>query len=102
MLKAWVNLRWRILAEEPWCRHCKRDGRRRIATEIDHIYPLNRMSLENMRANYLDESNLQPLCRECHLRKSADERSGRDVRPTPKDNDKWNALAKDIAEGLYA
>jgi 5-methylcytosine-specific restriction protein A len=57
---------YRLLADEPMCRQCKT----RVAMEIDHIRPLSEGGTE-------DESNLQPLCVECHSIKSADEASRR-------------------------
>lgn len=51
--------RERILSERPLCVHCEAQGRTSAATEVDHIVPLWQGGSE-------DDSNLQPLCAECH------------------------------------
>ena len=62
--RRWALLRLRIFARDSWrCVKCKRAGR----LECDHIVPLRRGGAE------YDESNLQSLCRPCHIRKSASE-----------------------------
>lgn len=60
--------RARILAEEPFCRHCLRSGREVIATVIDHIKPLAWGGSD-------ERANKQPLCGPCHDMKSKAERS---------------------------
>jgi 5-methylcytosine-specific restriction enzyme A len=72
-----ASLRWsgrklqewreRILAREPLCRHCNEVGRTTIATEVDHIVPLED------RGTY-EDSNAQPLCGDCHKAKTAKDR----------------------------
>ena len=58
--KAWYLLRARVLDAEPLCRMCA-PACLRPATDVDHIDndPTN---------NSMD--NLQPLCHECHSRKT--------------------------------
>lgn len=58
---AWQRLRRMVLADEPLCRHCAAADRITIATEVDHIVPLD--SAPHLR---LERSNLQPLCHPCH------------------------------------
>ena len=58
-----------VLAYEPLCRECKRMGRVTAAEEVDHIVP------RSEGGALYDMSNLQPLCRECHARKSSGEQS---------------------------
>ena len=53
-----------VLAEEPLCRECAKQGRTVPATEVDHIDG----NVWNM-----SRENLQPLCLECHSRKTARE-----------------------------
>ena len=60
----WRKLRRYILSMEPMCRHC----RRMVATELDHIIRKADGGTDNT-------SNLQPLCRECHERKTKLENS---------------------------
>lgn len=65
----WQRLRMLVLRREPLCRACTDAGRTTPATEVDHIAPLQR-SLDLAFV----ESNLQPLCRPCHMAKTAAER----------------------------
>jgi 5-methylcytosine-specific restriction enzyme A len=66
----------RILEHEPLCRTCKDEGRFTAATELDHVIPLFKGGLDH-------ESNLQPLCTDCHGKKSAAERGHRFKPKTP-------------------
>lgn len=59
--KAWRVLRARVLIGEPLCRMCKEQGRIVAATDVDHIN--NDPTDNRMEA-------LQPLCHECHSRKT--------------------------------
>lgn len=61
--RTWRRIRERVLAEEPFCRECGKAGVIRLAEEVDHIIPLRRGGTH-------DRSNLQPLCGECHKRKT--------------------------------
>lgn len=66
--RTWQRIRRRILANRPLCVACQSFGRATLATEVDHILPL--------RAGGTNEdSNLQPLCKSCHSRKTAAERT---------------------------
>lgn len=58
----WRRVRLAVLTREPICRDC--GG---LAHEVDHIRPLSQ------GGGRLDPRNLQPLCRECHARKTARE-----------------------------
>jgi len=51
-------LRARLFAAEPFCRLCKAQGRRRLATIRDHIVPLAEGGTD-------EPSNVQPLCAAC-------------------------------------
>lgn len=58
--KRWRMLSRRVLNEQPWCvLECGR-----LATEVDHILPVE----DGGQA--WDRANLQPLCHECHSRKT--------------------------------
>lgn len=59
----WRRLRKQILREEPLCRACKVE----LAVEVDHIVPVGEGGHEFAR------SNLQPLCYDCHARKTQSE-----------------------------
>lgn len=68
----WRRLRERILAAEPLCRFCCADGRVTAATDVDHIEPFN--GIHDPRR--LDPTNCRPLCRACHLSRTARQASG--------------------------
>lgn len=68
---AWLALRAQVLAEEPLCRTCMVSGIVTPATDVDHIV--------NAEGDYTDDNsreNLQPLCHECHSRKTRAEMNG--------------------------
>lgn len=58
---AWRKLRAQVLAEHPLCTLCQRQGLVVEATDVDHV---NNDPRDNRR------ENLQPLCHECHSRKT--------------------------------
>ncbi len=57
----WKTTRAALLRREPWCRIC----RRAPATQVDHI-----RRVEDGGAPW-DPANLQPVCGDCHKRKTA-------------------------------
>lgn len=59
---AWRKLRAQVLADQPLCDHCQRQGRLTPALEVDHI--------DNNPSNN-ERSNLVGLCRPCHSTKTA-------------------------------
>ena len=65
---AWQRLRASVLAGEPCCRQCIREGRTTVATDVDHADG-------NPGNNEYDPAtgagNLTPLCHSCHSRKTA-------------------------------
>lgn len=62
----WQKLRLRILAEEPLCRFCHEKGIVTAAQEVDHI---------DGDAHNNERDNLRPLCRPCHLRRTAEDQA---------------------------
>jgi 5-methylcytosine-specific restriction protein A len=70
---AWLRLRAWFLQqpEHVLCRICQRAGRVTVAKEVDHIVPF--VGRDDPRR--LDVTNLQPLCVECHRKKTASSRS---------------------------
>ena len=62
----WRARRDYVLQREPLCRTCKTLGRVTLAHEVDHIVPRTRGGTD-------DDDNLQPLCKACHSRKTAQE-----------------------------
>lgn len=63
---AWQRLRADVLRTEPLCRHCAAMGLTVPATDVDHMNGAS----DNRR------QSLQPLCHECHSRKTGLERAG--------------------------
>lgn len=68
----WRRVRAQVLASEPLCRFCAADGRVTAATDVDHVEPFKGLA-DPLR---LDPSNLRPLCRPCHLARTARQASG--------------------------
>jgi 5-methylcytosine-specific restriction protein A len=60
-------MRAQVLAEEPYCRECLKEGKRVQAVQVDHIVPLAAGG-DNSRANQ------QALCVPHHEAKSLRER----------------------------
>lgn len=63
----WRALRDDILRTEPLCRECKKQGRVKAATTVDHIIQVRK------GGKMFDRNNLQPLCDSCHASKSGKE-----------------------------
>lgn len=63
----WKRLRQMQLNQEPLCRECKKQGKVKEATVVDHIIPI-----EEGGPRY-DMLNLQSLCESHHNQKSAKE-----------------------------
>ena len=63
----WARIRRQVLNRDRW--QCQCCGSRGSRFEVDHIRPL-------MYGGSDDLSNLQVLCRRCHVAKSAAERGG--------------------------
>lgn len=67
--QAWRKLSTDIRKKEPLCRECKKEGRVKPATMVDHIIPISKGGAK------LDRNNCQPLCWSHHSKKSAQEGS---------------------------
>jgi len=63
----WLRLRKEFLLRNPLCEICRRDGRRRLASQVDHIVPFVGLN-DPLR---LSINNLQALCLPCHRRKTS-------------------------------
>lgn len=61
----WRKARTHYLQLHPLCAECKRNGKLTPATVIDHIVP-HRGDMQL----FWDEKNWQPLCKDCHDRKT--------------------------------
>lgn len=59
----WRRLRAVVLASEPLCRQCDREGRIAAARIVDHVVPKAEGGTDEM-------SNLQPLCLRCSNEKT--------------------------------
>lgn len=71
---AWDRKRKVVMARDfGLCQVCKRSGRTRLATEVDHILPKAKGGTD-------DEDNLQAICHPCHVDKTAED-EGKRVRP---------------------
>ena len=62
------RMRAALFERDPLCGECKRQGRLTLATERDHIKPLQEGGKD-------DDTNVQGLCFECHDVKSKAERA---------------------------
>ena len=77
--RRWALARRRALDRDGWrCQQCGKPGR----LEVDHLVPL-----EQGGAPY-DLSNLQSLCKGCHVAKTTGER----YRPEPEGAEAWKEL----------
>lgn len=78
---AWVKTRARILARDMHlCQPCLTTGRPTEAEEVDHILPKAKGGTD-------DDENLQAICHDCHVVKTAAEAAeaqGRTVTPRTK------------------
>ena len=87
---AWRRMRASVLNGEPLCRHCAARGLLTEATDVDH---------KSGDPSDNSSENLQPLCHECHSRKTAMENGknvtfGCDTSGTPIDpSHYWNRAA---------
>lgn len=57
----WYRLRAIILAEQPLCVRCLREGKHTPAVDVHHIVPVRQDP-----ALRLEPDNLMPVCRACH------------------------------------
>ena len=68
--RTWRELRKAVLASQPLCELCLREGRITPATDVDHIVPLRDGGTN-------DPDNLRPLCRPHHASRHLREGKGR-------------------------
>jgi 5-methylcytosine-specific restriction enzyme A len=67
----WDAIRKRVMERDGWlCQPCKRAGRPRTGSEVDHVVPLS-------EGGSNDPANLQTICTPCHESKTQTERSGK-------------------------
>jgi len=67
--RLWRKVRAFVLATDPLCRECIKNGVVSQPTDVDHIVPVR---LDD--DGFFVLSNLQPLCTSCHRSKSAKEK----------------------------
>ena len=61
----WRRARKAFLQRHPLCAECMKEGKLTPATVVDHIVPHR-----GDPRLFWDEKNWQPLCKECHDRKT--------------------------------
>lgn len=61
----WKSARRAYLRRNPLCAECRRNGKLTPATVVDHIVPHR----GDVRL-FWDKTNWQPLCKDCHDRKT--------------------------------
>ena len=61
----WRRARKAFLQKHPLCAECRKNGKLTPATVVDHIIPHR-----GDRKLFWDENNWQPLCKDCHDRKT--------------------------------
>ena len=80
--RRWTWVRRKVLKRDNWrCRKCGKYG-----NEVDHIQPLQK------GGDPWVETNLQCLCRDCHIAKT----SGENTRSDPA-RDEWAALVRELS-----
>lgn len=62
---AWRKARKAYLEEHPLCEECRKNGKLTPASVIDHIIPHR-----GDKKLFWDETNWQPLCKDCHDKKT--------------------------------
>ena len=90
--RLWNQARTKAKDRDGWrCVKCGKAGR----LEVDHIQPLC-----DGGGKVYDLSNLQTLCRGCHIKKSRIEREERRPEYVPKDADKaaWKTLVDALTD----
>ena len=66
--KQWKDMRNVYYKNHPFCLVCERKGITKIGDHVHHKTPFMSTSDEEERWNLLlDESNLETLCKKCHL-----------------------------------
>jgi 5-methylcytosine-specific restriction enzyme A len=68
----WRKYRAAFLARHPWCLECLRQGRRTLATVVDHVQPHR-----GNDALMWNPSNHASMCARCHNRKTVKHDGGR-------------------------
>ena len=71
--KRWKDTRAYILAEQPFCVDCEKEGRVTAATDVDHINNLTNIYKSGDFDEAYNIDNLQPLCKRCHGAKTRKE-----------------------------
>lgn len=64
----WQKFSSNYLKKNRLCKICLEEGRTVIALNVDHVQPLI-----HFHGNPYDLSNLQPLCKSCHSKKTKQE-----------------------------
>lgn len=84
-VRRWARVRQAVLNRDGWrCRECGRAGR----LEVDHVVPLDK------GGDPWAESNLQCLCRACHIEKTRTENR----RERTAAEREWDAMVAELAD----
>ena len=86
--RPWRVVRRRVFNRDGWrCQSCGKAGR----LECDHIMPVH------LGGEFWDMGNLQTLCRDCHIAKSARENSRRKRALMPAHRREWRELVDELS-----
>lgn len=67
--KMWKDTRNAYYKDHPLCAECERNGVSKIGDHVHHKVPFMSVTDESERWQLLlDESNLETLCKKCHLK----------------------------------
>ena len=81
----WDKIRKLVLERDSYlcqCKYCKAEGRMTLATHVDHVISKAKASLMGWTQKQIDDpSNLQSINKNCHERKTIEEKGGK---PKPK------------------
>ena len=91
---AWTKVRDEVMERDcGLCQVCQRAGRVTVASQVDHIISkANCARMKWTRAQTDDKSNLQAICKPCHLVKTEEEQGKRKRPRTKIGADGWPVL----------
>lgn len=75
--KAWKQCREYVLDKNPLCVICELEKRLTPAVDVDHIKPLFEIFVSGDHVEAYNVENLRGLCKQCHTRKTVEDREKR-------------------------